>query len=187
MRTLQATLWHQPRRLALLLLTLFSLAGCSFAPPQGVEVVQPFDLQRYLGTWYEIARLDHSFERNLDNVSAVYSLRPDGDVKVLNSGYTMDEGKRKEAIGRAKFIGSPDVASLKVSFFGPFYGGYHVVELDEDYRWALVLGPDTNYLWILARDKHLPDEVLEQLVQRISELGVDPASLIWVAQNRTDH
>ncbi len=178
--------WRRTAWVASLLLGIFTLAGCSVSPPKGVTVVQPFDLTRYLGTWYEIARLDHSFERNLDNVSAEYSMRPDGNVQVVNSGYKTDSGERKEAIGVAKFIGSPEVASLKVSFFGPFYGGYHVVELDEDYRWALVIGPSRKYLWILARDRQLPTAVREQLVRRASELGVDTSELIWVEHDRTD-
>ncbi|MFA5679242.1 MAG: lipocalin family protein [Pseudomonas sp.] len=171
---------------ALLLLALVGLAGCSVSPPKGVKVVTSFELDRYLGTWYEIARLDHSFERDLDNVKAEYSLRPDGNVEVVNSGYDVKSGERNEAVGVAKFIGSENLASLKVSFFGPFYGGYHVVELDDDYRWALVIGPSRKYLWILARDKQIPEDVRVRLMQRATELGIDVSELIWVEQDRTD-
>ena len=151
--------WTGRTTVVLLLLTALGLAGCSVSAPRGVEVVTPFEIDRYLGTWYEIARLDHSFERGLDNVKAEYSLRPDGNVEVVNSGYDQNTGKRKEAVGVAKFIGEENVGSLKVSFFGPFYGGYHVVELDEDYQWALVIGQSRKYLWILARDKQIPDQL----------------------------
>lgn len=171
---------------ALLLLALVGLAGCSVSAPKGVTAVTPFELERYLGTWYEIARLDHSFERDLDNVKAQYSLRPDGNVEVVNSGYDIKSGERNEAVGVAKFIGAQNVASLKVSFFGPFYGGYHVVELDDDYRWALVIGQSRNYLWILARDKQIPDEVRVRLLARASELGIDVSELIWIDQDRDD-
>lgn len=169
-----------------LLLALVGLAGCSVSPPKGVEAVTPFELERYLGTWYEIARLDHSFERDLDNVKAEYSLRPDGNLEVVNSGYDVESGERNEAVGVAKFIGEKNVASLKVSFFGPFYGGYHVVELDDDYRWALVVGQSRKYMWILARDKQIPEQVRARLLQRATELGIDVSELIWVEQDRND-
>lgn len=171
---------------ALLVLALVGLAGCSVSPPKGVRAVTPFEMERYLGTWYEIARLDHSFERDLDNVKAQYSMRPDGNVEVVNSGHDTETGERNEAVGVAKFIGEEDVASLKVSFFGPFYGGYHVVELDDDYRWALVIGQSRKYLWILARDKQISEEVRARLLERATELGIDVSELIWVAQDRDD-
>ena len=172
--------------MAMLLLGLIGLSGCSVAPPKGVEVVQPFDLKRYLGTWYEIARLDHSFERNLDNVKALYSLRDDGNVEVINSGYDMRTGERQEAVGVAKFTGAENVGSLKVSFFGPFYGGYHLIALDPEYRWAMVIGQNRDYLWILAREKQLPSGVQEALLQQASELGIDVSELIWVNHDRDD-
>ena len=177
-----------PRSLAItaLLFSVLSLSACSVAPPEGVTPVRGFQLERYLGTWYEIARLDHSFERKLDNVSARYSLRSDGDVQVINAGYRTDSGRRKEAVGVAKFIGAQDVGSLKVSFFGPFYGGYHVVELDEEYRWALVVGQNHKYMWILAREKELPQSIVDQLLAKAEALGFDTSELIWVEHDRAD-
>ena len=171
-----------------LILTLsLALAGCSTAPPEGLSPVTPFDLNRYLGRWYEIARLDHSFERGMSDVNATYQLQDDGSVKVINRGYDTQRGAWKEAVGRALFIGDRNTASLKVSFFGPFYGGYHVLALDQqDYRWALVSGPDRGYLWILARDKTLPTEVREQLLAKARAFGFATDQLIWVAQQRTD-
>jgi apolipoprotein D and lipocalin family protein len=154
------------------------LAGCT-GIPEGVRPVIGFRLDLYLGTWYEIARLDHSFERGLTAVSATYSRRPDGGVDVLNRGYDAAKGRWKEARGRAYFLGSPDVGSLEVSFFGPFYGGYHVFALDPDYRWALVAGYDHDYLWILARERQLPPALLEDLLATARGAGFDPDGLIF--------
>lgn len=165
---------------ALVAALLLGLAGCSTAPPKGVAVVSPFDAQRYMGDWFEIARLDHRFERGLSRVTAQYALQPDGSVRVINRGYDAAKGKWNEAEGRALFTGDPNTASLKVSFFGPFYGGYHVVALDEQYRWSLVMGPDTGYFWILAREPQLPADVRERLVQKAASLGIDTRALIWV-------
>ena len=172
---------------ALLLAALAALGACSTTPPPGAQVVTPFDVQRYAGKWYEVARLDHSFERGLSDVSATYKLEADGSVQVINRGYDADRKKWNEAVGRARFTGDSNVGSLKVSFFGPFYGGYHVVALDEvGYRWAMVIGPDTDYLWILSRDKTLPPGVRERLLVQARELGVKTDELIWVAQTRSD-
>lgn len=173
--------------LGLLSFMLILLCACaSTKPPPGVVPVSPFDIGRYEGRWYELARLDHSFERGMTDVSATYAPAQDGSVKVQNRGFDPVSGRWKEAIGKARFTGGPDVASLKVSFFGPFYGGYHVAALDPDYRWALVLGPDTGYCWILAREKHLDDAQMKQIVARAKTLGVDTESLIWVSHSRVD-
>jgi len=173
--------------LALLLLALLGLSACSTAPPEGAAPVTPFDINRYQGKWFEIARLDHSFERGLSDVSANYRLLADGVVEVVNRGFDASGNKWREVTGRASFIGDTNHASLKVSFFGPFYGGYHVVALDQQhYRWAMVIGPSRDYLWILARDKQLPDDVREQLMGRARALGIDTQKLMWVEQRRSD-
>lgn len=175
------------RSAILALFFALTLAACSTAPPEGVRPVTNFDINRYLGRWYEIARLDHSFERGMSDVNATYQLQDDGSVKVVNRGYDTKRQAWKEAIGRALFIGDSNTASLKVSFFGPFYGGYHVIALDqEDYRWALVAGPDRDYLWILARERTLPSEVREKLVSQAQALGFATDKLIWVEQTRND-
>lgn len=166
------------KKLFSLFLAVFS--GCT-GIPDGVQPVDDFDLQRYLGTWYEIARLDHSFERGLTNVSATYGLNSDGSVRVTNKGYDPRTGGWKIAEGRAKFISVPTIGRLKVSFFGPFYGAYNIIELDkEGYSYALVCGPDRSYLWILARKPELDRELLTKLVERASESGFAADQLIFV-------
>jgi len=174
-------------RLGLMLLVLLGLSACSTTPPEGVSPVTPFDLTRYEGKWYELARLDHSFERGLSDVSASYRAQPDGSVEVINRGYDTQRSAWRQVIGRALFTGAPNTASLKVSFFGPFYGGYHVVALDQkNYGWAMVVGPDRDYLWILARDKQLPGEVRSELLRQAKELGFAVDNLIWVEHTRSD-
>lgn len=165
-----------------LLLGTLMLAGCTLAP-QGVTPVESFDLDRYLGTWYEIARLDHSFERGLSQVSAVYSKRSDGGIDVVNRGRESPSGQWKEAKGRAYFVREPTVAQLKVTFFWPFYAGYNVIELDRNhYNYALICGPNRDYLWILARDKQLETPLMQHLVATAEQLGFDTSKLIFVEQ-----
>ncbi len=177
---------HFFRRSALALGLATLLGACSTLPPEGVSVVTPFDVARYEGKWFEIARLDHAFERGLSDISAVYRAQADGSIQVTNRGYDNARQAWRQAVGRALFTGDPQRASLKVSFFGPFYGGYHVVALDEAYRWAMVMGPDRDYLWILARDKTLAPGVRERLLSQARTLGVDVQKLIWVDQGRKD-
>jgi apolipoprotein D and lipocalin family protein len=161
------------------------LAACSSPiPPAGVTVVTPFNTQRYLGTWYEIARLDHSFESGLENVTATYSLRDDGGLNVLNKGYNPDRGMWQKTDGVAYFTGSTNVAALKVSFIGPFYGGYNVIGLDKNYQHALVCGPDRDYLWILARTPTISAEMKQVLLASATRQGFDVSKLIWVKQTR---
>jgi apolipoprotein D and lipocalin family protein len=156
------------------------LAGCTGAP-EGVEPVSGFELDRYLGTWYEIARLDHRFERGLSNVTATYSLRDDGGVKVINRGYDSAAKEWDEADGKAYFVGDKDIGQLKVSFFGPFYGGYNVIALDkDDYQYSMVAGPDRSYLWILSRTPELDDAILDTLLSKAGELGFPLGELIMV-------
>lgn len=154
------------------------------APLPG-EPVRDFEVERYLGTWYEVARLDHRFERGLSNVTAEYTLRPDGRLRVVNRGYSDQERRWKEAVGKAYLAGAPDEGYLKVSFFGPFYGSYLVLELDrENYRYALVGGPNTDYLWILSRTPYLEVPVLQRLVQRAAALGFATSGLIRVRHDQ---
>lgn len=165
------------------LLLSAALAACSNTEvPEEVVPVEGFELQSYLGTWYEIARLDHSFERGLEGVTAHYSLREDGGVKVVNRGYDEEEANWEEAVGKAYFVGDADTAHLKVSFFGPFYGSYVVFELDSEYRYSLVSGPDLSYLWILARTPELDDNTLEELIAKARARGFATEKLIFPKQ-----
>ena len=166
------------RTLWALLLAL--LLGGFVTKPAAVRPVEPFSLERYLGTWYEIARLDHSFERGLSRVTAHYSLDTDGSVRVVNRGYAEAKKQWQEAVGRALFADRPDQGFLKVSFFGPFYGAYVIIDLDEHYRHALVCGPNTSYLWLLARTPTIPDPVKDRLVAKAASLGFATDALIFV-------
>jgi apolipoprotein D and lipocalin family protein len=165
----------------LMVLPLF-FAGC-VGIPKGVKPVENFSLERYLGEWHEIARMDHSFERGLTRVTANYSLREDGGVRVLNRGYSEKKQKWKEAEGKAFFVQKPDVGYLKVSFFGPFYGSYVIFDLDhKDYQYSLVCGPNRSYLWILARTPEIKPELREELVGKAAALGFDTARLLFVGE-----
>lgn len=144
--------------------------------------VDNFDVERYLGTWYEIARLDHSFERGLEQVTATYSWNENGTIRVQNRGYDPKKEKWNEATGKAKFKGDENVGALKVSFFGPFYAGYNIVELDEDYQHALVVGPNTKYLWVLSRTPQLAPDIYKKLLDKAETLGFDTDALIKVKQ-----
>ena len=160
----------------------FFLKGC-LSIPKGVVPVSDFDLDRYLGKWYEIARLDHSFERGLERVSAEYSLRDDGGVRVINTGFSTIKNKWKKAEGKAYFMKGPEQGYLKVSFFGPFYGSYVIFELDKkEYSYAFVAGPDTSYLWLLSRTPSVDTELLDQFVQQAKRHGFDTEKLIFVNQ-----
>ena len=159
------------------------LLGCT-GLPEGTEPVTGFELERYLGTWYEIARLDHRFERGLSHVAAHYSRRDDGGLDVTNTGYQDETGEWQTATGTAYFIGEADVGRLKVSFFGPFYSAYNIIELDEDYRYAMVTGWSRSYLWILARDPGLDRAIIERLVGRARQLGFATGELLYVEHGR---
>ncbi|WP_426207788.1 lipocalin family protein [Massilia sp. TWP1-3-3] len=169
--------WIVPAVLALL------LAGCT-GKPKNVTPVDHFDGARYLGKWYEIARLDHSFERGLSQVTAQYNMREDGGLKVINRGYNAGKSEWKQAEGKAYFVGKPDVGYLKVSFFGPFYGSYIVFDLDQqNYGYSMISGPDTSYLWILSRTPTMDDATKKRLVDKAKGLGFDTSKLIYVDQS----
>ncbi len=166
------------RSLVLPVLAVTAVAlGCTRLP-EGIQPVRSFDLQRYLGQWHEVARLDHRFERGLTQVTATYSLNPDGTVKVVNRGWDAAKGRWKEAEGRAVFIGSSQEGRLKVSFFGPFYWAYTVIAL-EPQRYSMICGPDRSYLWILSREPSLEPATLERLVAQAKALGFAMDQLIY--------
>ncbi len=167
---------------SMLVALLLILTGCT-GIPKGITPVDGFEVERYLGKWYEIARLDHRFERGLINVTAHYSPRESGGITVVNRGYDPVENKWKEAVGKAFFIEEPDIGRLKVSFFGPFYAAYNIIELDKDeYSYAMVCGHSLSYFWILARQKHMDQETLADLVNKAYEMGFNVEELIYVKQ-----
>lgn len=172
------------QKASLLVVMIFGLAGC-LGIPDGVKPVQDFEIERYLGTWYEIARLDHSFERGLSGVTAQYSMRDDGGVSVINRGFKTATGQWEEARGKAYFIDDKTQGKLKVSFFGPFYGAYNVIALDHQaYQWSLVVGPDTGYLWILSRTPQLEKAVVDELVSIAKTHGFNTGELIFVTHTQ---
>lgn len=151
-------------------------------PPTAIPV-SDFDLSRYLGKWYEVARIDNRFEKGLQRTQAEYSRNADGTVRVENRGYDPRKREWKAAIGKAKPVLSTDVAALKVSFFGPFYDGYNVVALDPKYRWAMVIGSQLDRFWILSRTPTLPHGVQERLIQQAHNTGVPVERIVWVHQD----
>jgi apolipoprotein D and lipocalin family protein len=151
--------------------------------PKGVEAVKNFDLNKYLGTWYEIARLDYKWEKGLDHVTATYSLNDDRSIKVDNKGFDTKKKEWKQSIGKAKPVDAPTEGRLKVSFFGPFYSGYNVVALDPDYKYALVIGGSKDYMWILSREKSIPVEIKQRYIKIAREIGIKTDELVWVDQH----
>ena len=148
--------------------------------PENITPVQNFDINRYLGKWYEIARLDHSFEKGLEKVTAEYSFLDDDGVKVINRGFSADDNEWKQADGKAYFVNSKTEGYLKVSFFGPFYGSYVIFELDENYQYAFVTGADKSYLWFLSRAPKVDDDLKKHFLETVNKLGYDTAELIFV-------
>lgn len=170
----------------MVVIVALTLAGCT-GKPDGIEPIQPFDVNRYAGDWFEIMRLDHRFERGLTNVTATYTLKSDGSVYVINRGFDREKCKWKDADGRAVFQGDPETASLSVTFFWPFAGGYHVFALDEaNYGWAAVSGPSHSYLWILARQPDLAPDIRKGLVEKARGLGFPVDDLIRVDHGKPD-
>lgn len=149
---------------------LVTLVSCGGDP---LPTVEQLELERYMGTWYEIARFPHRFEKNLQCVSATYSLREDGKVTVYNRGFSTTKGRFTDITGKAWVPDSKLPGEIRVSFFGPFAGDYFVMELAEDYSYALVGAPSRNYLWILARQTELAPETYDALVAKARQLGFD--------------
>jgi apolipoprotein D and lipocalin family protein len=164
--------------------TILVLISSCATLPKGANVIGSFEKEKYLGKWYEIARYDFAFEKNLNNTTAEYAIRKDGKIDVINRGYNYITKKWSEAKGKAKFRGADTKGELEVSFFGPFYAAYNVIALDKDYRYALVAGSSLKYLWILSREKALPDEVKAQYLSVAQSLGYDTSKLIWVEQDK---
>ena len=152
--------------------------------PDGTVAVSPFDKSRYLGKWYEIARLDFRFEKDLNNTTAEYSLNENGTIKVYNRGFNVKKNKWQDATGKAKFAGDENTAMLKVSFFGPFYAGYNVIAIDKDYRYALVIGESLKYMWLLSRETTMPEEIKRDYLAKAESIGYATRNLVWVKHDR---
>ncbi len=176
------------RKSLFLLINAVAMAGlfsCSTIP-KGVRAVEPFEKERYLGKWYEIARIDFKYEKDLNNTNAEYSLNANGTIKVTNKGYNTKTGEWKQAIGKAKFVGNDTVGMLKVSFFGPFYSGYNVIAIDTDYRYALIAGASYRYLWILSRETSIPDEIKSKYLQIAEGFGYNTSELVWIVHDKQE-
>ncbi len=152
--------------------------------PRGVQPLRPFDLQRLLGRWYEVARIEHGVERSLSNTSVDYTLRPDGRVQVLKRGYHPVSGRWREARGVAEPLTGADTAHLQLSFMWPMHSSHIVFALDEDHRTALICGPSHDHLWLLARSPQLRPTVRAGLLEQARAAGFDTGRLQWVDQRR---
>ena len=158
--------------------------ACRVSLPKGAKAVKPFDKERYLGKWFEIARMDFKFEKNLSNVTAEYSQADEGIIQVKNRGYDTLKNVWKQSIGKAKSVKDPQEARLKVSFFGPFYAGYNVIAIDPDYQYALVAGNNLKYLWILSRSTNVPKKVKDDYLEQAKALGYETEKLVWTLQDK---
>lgn len=162
---------------------VFAGIGCRTIKSDNMDysTIQQLELKRYMGTWYEIARFDHRFERNLVGVTATYELRPDGKINVINAGYKNNfDGKFKVAKGKAKQPNPGEPGKLKVAFFLFFYSDYYIFELDKNYEWALVGSSSDKYLWILSREPSLKPEIRDNILLKARQRGFDINRLIWV-------
>lgn len=160
------------------------LSACTTTSAVNVTPVKNFEIERYLGDWYEIGRFDFTWEKNMKNVHANYSLNKDGTIKVTNSGYDYKAKKDKKSIGKAKFATKQkDIANLKVSFFGPFYSAYKVIALDSEYKYALVAGKNNELLWILSRTSTVPDDILNNYIQTAEKAGYDFTNFVWTTHD----
>ena len=170
--------------LGMMILTIMVASmAYSRTAPKNVVPVSGFDIFDYLGKWYEIARLDFKHEKNLNNVTAEYILKDDGSILVINRGYDYVKGAWKESVGNAKFIGNPTIGALKVSFFGPFYSGYNVIAIDDDYQTALVVGKNYDYMWILSRTPNLSEAICKNYLEQANALGFNISKVVWTNQN----
>lgn len=172
------------KRLTSILLIAMTLliSACSTTLDADVVPVSNFEADRYLGKWYEIARIENRFEKGLSQVTAEYSRRDDGGIKVVNRGFEAEDNEWDEANGKAFFVDDLDIGHLKVSFFGPFYGPYVVFELDPDYRYSFVTNHNKKYLWLLSRTPEVSEDVKARFMNRINEMGFKTDKLIWVEQ-----
>lgn len=155
------------------------LNSCKTGMPKGAKVVKDFDSKKYLGKWYEIARMDFAFEKGLTHCTAEYSLKEDGTIKVVNRGYKAKYGKWKESVGEARFIEDEKTGRLKVSFFKPIWAAYNILTIDDDYNYALIAGNNLDYLWILSRKPEIPSDIKDKYMDIAKGLGYKTDKLVW--------
>ncbi len=170
-------------RVFVFLLLLTSITGCS-TPYLPLDTVKKVDLEQYLGTWYEIARYEHYFEKGCRDVSATYTRNEDGSIRVINQ-CTKEDGETTEAVGVA-YATDNSYSKLKVSFFRPFYGNYWIIMLDPDYDYAVVGDPSRQYLWILSRTPQLDNDIKEMILKRLPQMGYAVEPLMWTKQGMGD-
>jgi apolipoprotein D and lipocalin family protein len=163
-----------------------ALYSCVATIPEKAKAVTNFDKSKYLGKWYEIARLDFKYEKGLNNVTAQYSLNDNGTIRVDNKGYNVKKDKWEESIGKAKFVKKDDIGMLKVSFFGPFYAGYNVIAIDDNYKYALVAGESLKYMWILSRETTIPESIKANYLIKAQEIGYNVTDLVWTEHNKAN-
>ena len=169
----------------LLIFSIFLIFSCSKTNSQMIDqtTVKELDMNRYLGKWYEISRFPHSFEKNLVGVTATYSSREDGKIKVLNQGFKNTlNGEPSEAVGKSKIPDKMEPGKLKVSFFWIFYADYYVLELDENYQYVMIGSSSPKYFWILCRTPHMDSETYEMLLEKARKRGYNLEKLEKVPQ-----
>ncbi len=169
------------KNIFLVTLVLFLFTACSYKDPN-IKSVQTVDLNRYIGSWYEIARYEHKFEKDCKNVTATYSIKENDKIEVINRCTKITTDEKTEAIGEAYSVDNTN-AKLKVSFFWPFYGDYWIIMLDKNYSYAVISEPSKKYLWILSRDKKLDEKIKEKILKRLESLDYDLSKLIWTVQD----
>jgi len=168
------------KSLVLILLVIFSFTSCT-SKHEPLNTVKNVELNKYLGTWYEIARYEHRFEKDCKNVTATYNLKKENEIEVINQCTNINTNEKKKATGVA-FAKDETFSKLRVSFFRPFYGDYWILILDENYKYAVVGAPSREYLWILAREKTISDEIKKSILEKLPTLGFPTNKLIWTIQ-----
>ncbi|MEN2402270.1 lipocalin family protein [Flavobacterium sp. MC2016-06] len=162
----------------------FILYSCKTTIPKNATAVDNFDQAKYLGKWYEIARLDFKYEKDLNNTTAEYSLNDNGTIKVDNKGYNVIKDKWEKSVGKARYVTKDNIGMLKVSFFGPFYSGYNIIAIDEDYKYALIAGESLKYMWILSRETTIPENIKAAYLKKAQEIGYNTSDLVWVKHDK---